>query len=130
MPFVFAGIGALLVGYSLFLDPVLDWIGTFPYAVRLVFCLLLIAPPAFLMGFPLATGMSWLGRLKKNHLFIWAWGINGSFSVIASAAIPVLATSFGLTAVVQFAGAAYLIAIPAFFAVLLPLRGVLRAATA
>ncbi|MCW5715151.1 MAG: hypothetical protein KIT43_11625 [Bauldia sp.] len=130
MPFVFAGIGALLVGYSLFLDPVLDWIGTFPYAVRLVFCLLLIAPPAFLMGFPLATGMSWLGRLKKNHLFIWAWGINGSFSVIASAAIPVLATSFGLTAVVQFAGAAYLIAIPAFFAVLLPLRGVLRAAAA
>ncbi|MGV8840507.1 MAG: spermidine synthase [Bauldia sp.] len=130
MPFVFAAIGALLIGYSFFLDPVLDWIGTFPYAVRLVLCLLLIAPPAFLMGFPLATGMSWLGRLKKEHLFIWAWGINGSFSVIASAAIPVLATSFGLTAVVQFAGVAYLIAIPAFFALLLPFRGALKAAAA
>lgn len=130
MPFVFVAIGALLIGYSFFLDPVLDWIGTFPYAVRLILCLLLIAPPAFLMGFPLATGMSWLGRLKKEHLFIWAWGINGSFSVIASAAIPVLATSFGLTAVVQFAGVAYLIAIPAFFAVLLPFRGALRAAAA
>ena len=122
MPFIFAAIGALLIGYSLVIDHVLDWIGTFPYALRLVFCLVLIAPPALLMGFPLATAMAWLGRLGKDHLFIWAWGINGSFSVIGSAAIPVLSVSFGLTTVIQIAGVVYLIALPAFVSVLMPLR--------
>lgn len=130
MPVIFTMIGVLLIGYGFFLDAVLDWIGTFPYVVRLGLCLLLIAPPAFLMGFPLPMAMSWLGRLRKDHLFIWAWGVNGSFSVIGSAAIPVLATSFGLTSVLQIAGGAYLLAIPAFFAVLLPFRGVLRPAPA
>jgi hypothetical protein len=36
--------------------------------------------------------------------------------------VPIIATSFGLSAVLMSAGAAYLIAIPAFFAVLLPLK--------
>ncbi len=130
VPVIFAAIGILLIAYGFFLDAVLDWIGTFPYALRLVFCLALVAPPAFLMGFPLPMAMAWLGRLRKEHLFIWAWGINGSFSVIGSAAIPVLATSFGLTAVLEIAGGAYLVAIPAFFAVLLPFRGVLWPAAA
>jgi hypothetical protein len=82
------------------------------------------------MGFPLPTAMSWLGRLKKDHMFLWAWGINGSFSVVAAAVIPVLATSFGLTAVLQIAGGAYFLAIPAFFAVLLPFRAATRPALA
>jgi choline-glycine betaine transporter len=55
-------------------------------------------------------------------MFLWAWGINGCFSVIGAAAVPIIATSFGLSAVLISAGFAYLIAIPAFFAVLLPLR--------
>ncbi len=130
MPVVFVAIAVLLISYSFLLDPVLDRIGSLPYGVRLILCLLLVAPPAYLMGFPLATGMAWLGRLKKHHLFIWAWGINGGFSVIGSAAIPVFATSFGLTAVLQIAGAAYLVAMLAFFAVLLPFRAALRPAPA
>ena len=35
MPKIFVAIGALLVGYGLFLDRVLDLIGTLPYALRL-----------------------------------------------------------------------------------------------
>ena len=54
-------------------------------------------------------------------------GINGCFSVIGAAAVPIIATSFGLNAVLMIAGGAYLLAIPTFFAVLLPLR---RAAAA
>ena len=130
MPVIFIAIAILLVGYALLLDPILDAIGSYPYFLRLVLCLLLIAPPAFLMGFPLPTAMSWLGRLRKDHMFLWAWGINGSFSVVAAAIIPVLATSFGLAAVLQIAGGAYLLAIPAFFAVLLPFRTVARPALA
>jgi hypothetical protein len=55
-------------------------------------------------------------------MFLWAWGINGCFSVIGAAAVPIIATSFGLSAVLIIAGSAYLLAIPAFFAVLLPLK--------
>jgi hypothetical protein len=130
LPITFAGIGLLLFGYALFLTPVLDAIGAYPYALRLLLCFLLIAPPAFLMGFPMSTAMTWLARLDKEHLFVWAWGINGCFSVIGAAAVPLIATSFGLAAVLQFSAVAYLIAIPAFFAVLLPPRAVVRLAPA
>jgi hypothetical protein len=120
LPLIFAAIAALLFVYGRFLDPVLDWIGTFPYGLRLVFCFLLIAPPGFLMGFPMATAMGWLARLDKDRMFVWAWGINGCFSVIGAAAVPIVATSFGLAAVLAVSALAYLAAIPAFFAVLLP----------
>jgi hypothetical protein len=71
------------------------------------------------MGFPMPTAMTTLGRLGKEHLFIWAWGVNGCFSVIGAAAAPVIATNFGLGAVIEIAGFAYLLALPAFFGVIL-----------
>ena len=71
-----------------------------PYALRILLCLLLILPPAFLMGFPMPTAMTSLGRLGKDHMFLWAWGINGCFSVIGAALVPIIATAFGLPAVV------------------------------
>jgi hypothetical protein len=124
MPQIFIAIGVLLIGYGLLLDRVLDLIGTLPYLLRLLCCFALIFPPAFLMGFPMPTAMTSLARLGKDHMFLWAWGINGCFSVIGAAMVPIVATSFGLSAVLMIAGAAYLIALPAFFAVLLPVRRV------
>ena len=67
------------------------------------------------------TAMTTLGRLGKDHMFLWAWGVNGCFSVIGAALVPIVATSFGLPAVVLLGAAAYLIALPAFFSVLKPL---------
>ena len=122
MPGIFVAIGLLLIGYGFMIDPILNAIGSLAYPLRLVCCFLLIAPPAFLMGFPMSTAMTWLGRLNKNAMFLWAWGINGSFSVIGAAMVPIIATSFGLAAVLQISGIAYLIAAPAFFAIFLPLR--------
>jgi len=129
MPLVFAGIGLLLIGYGRLIDPILDQIGTLPYGLRLLCSILLIAPPTFLMGFPMPTAMTSLGRLGKDHMFLWAWGINGCFSVIGAALVPIIATTFGLAAVLELAGLAYLLALPSFFAVLLPRspRGVLEA---
>ena len=122
MPFVFVGIAALLVLYGLFLHIPLDAIGTYPYGLRLVFSFLLVFPPAFLMGFPMPTAMATLARLKKDTMFLWAWGINGCFSVIGAAIVPIVSTAFGLSSVLYVGAGAYLIAIPAFFAVLLPAR--------
>ena len=82
------------------------------------------------MGFPMPTAMASLARLGKSDMFVWAWGINGCFSVVGAAAVPILATTFGLSAVLAIGGVAYLVAIPAFFAVLLPVRVASRPAIA
>ena len=118
MPMLFIAIGGLLILYALFIDHALEAIGSMPYAARLVWCFAIVAPPAFLMGFPMPTAMTTLGRLGKQHMFIWAWGVNGCFSVIGAAAAPVIATNFGLAAVIEIAGLAYLLALPAFFGVI------------
>ena len=122
MPVIFVAIAALLVGYGFFLHIPLDAIGTYPYAQRLFFSFLLVFPPAFLMGFPMPTAMATLARLKKEHMFLWAWGINGCFSVIGAAVVPIFATAFGLSSVLFVGAAAYLIALPAFFAILIPVH--------
>jgi len=122
MPRIFLAIFLILTLYAFTIDHALDWIGTLPYALRIVLCLLLLLPPAFLMGFPMPTAMTQLGRLGKDHMFLWAWGINGCFSVIGAALVPIVATSFGLPAVVLVGAVAYLVALPAFFSVLMPLH--------
>ncbi len=122
MPKVFLAIFAILATYAFTIDYALDWIGTLPYALRILLCLLIVFPPAFLMGFPMPTAMTLLGRLGKDHMFLWAWGINGCFSVIGAALVPIVATSFGLPAVVLVGAFAYLIALPAFFSVIMPLQ--------
>ena len=122
MPFVFVAIATLLVCYGLFLHVPLDAIGRYPYGLRLVLSFFLVFPPAFLMGFPMPTAMATLAHLKKDTMFLWAWGINGCFSVIGAALVPIVATAFGLGSVLYVGAAAYLLAIPAFFAVLLPIR--------
>ena len=67
------------------------------------------------------TGLRILAA-RAPQMVAWAWGINGSFSVIGAALVPILATSFGLGSVLQISGLAYLIAAPAFFAIFLPVR--------
>jgi hypothetical protein len=121
MLIIFAGIGGLLICYGLALDSALGWVGRLPYGWRVAGTFALIFPPAFLMGFPMPTAMTLLARLGKDHMFVWAWGINGCFSVIAAAAMPIVATLFGLTTVMAVSGFAYLLAMPAFFAVICPI---------
>ena len=130
LPVILVGIAALLAAYAFVLAPVLDWIGSLSYPLRLLLSVVIVAPPAFLMGFPMATGMGWLARLDKEHMFVWAWGINGCFSVVGAATMPIIATGFGLSMVLEVSGAAYLLAIPAFFALLRPAKFTMRKASA
>ncbi len=120
LPAILLATAAILSLYAFALDGVLDAIGALPYGLRLLACFAIILPPAFLMGFPMPSAMSWLARLGKDNMFIWAWGINGCFSVVGAALVPIVATSFGMGAVLLVSAGAYLLAIPAFFAVLLP----------
>ncbi|MDH3233532.1 MAG: hypothetical protein OEQ29_08385 [Alphaproteobacteria bacterium] len=123
MPRVFIGIGILLGLGAMFYDVALDAIGTWPYWTRIGACLVLLAPPAFLMGFPFPMAMTMLARLGKERFFIWAWGINGSFSVVGAVSVPIVAVLFGQSTVILTAAALYIIALPAFFSVLKPPEG-------
>jgi len=123
MPRVFGAIFVLLVLGAFFFDTILSAIGEWPYLLRVFACLGLLAPPAFLMGFPMATGMTWLSRLGKERFFIWAWGINGCFSVVGATLVPIVAVLFGHTYVILIAAGLYTLALPAFFSLLKPIKG-------
>jgi len=112
----------LLLGAA-WLDRTLALAGLWPYGFKIVFCLFLLFPLAFLMGFPFAIGMSTLSRLRKEHFFVWAWGINGSFSVAGSVLVPIVSVSLGISTVIVIAAVIYLLALPAFLHLRVPDSG-------
>ena len=118
LPPMLIGVGALLVAGAFAVDPILNAIGEWPYFLRIVACLALLFPLAFLMGFPFATGMAMLSKLGKDRFFLWAWGINGCFSVVGAVLVPIVAVVFGLSTLLIAAGVIYLAALPAFFSLL------------
>jgi spermidine synthase len=115
-----SSITVMLVLYAVFLDYILGLVGLWPYGAKIVSCLILLFPLAFLMGFPFALGMSTLSRLKKEHFFVWAWGINGSFSVAGSVLVPIISVSLGISTVILVAAVIYFAALPSFFHLQLP----------
>ena len=120
VPPILVAVALLLMLYGLALDPAIEWVGGFGFFGRLGAALGLAAVPAFLMGFALPSAMTELGRLGKEAFFLWAWGINGLFSVCGAVAAPLIGVLFGLHAAFWIAAACYLAAAPAFFSVLRP----------
>jgi spermidine synthase len=113
LPQVLCAICILLLAGTWWADRALAWIGTLQTAWRPLCCVVLMLPPSLLMGFPMPTAMTLLARRGSDREFIWAWGINGCFSVVGAAAVPIVATWLGLNAVLTIAAGAYLVAIPA-----------------
>ena len=109
-----AAIAAILIFYAFALGPLLNIAGAWPYAYRALFCLALLFPVAFLLGFPFAVGMTVLSKTGREHFFVWAWGINGSFSVAGSVLVPVIAVNWGFFYLLVICAALYLVAIPSF----------------
>jgi hypothetical protein len=77
-----------------------------PAELRLAAAVLLMAPLGFLMGTMFPSGLAHLEG-RSPRLVPWAWGINGTVSVIAAAAAAVLALSFGFSFVVALGAVAY-----------------------
>ena len=70
--------------------------------------------PAFLMGMPFPLGLSGLSALEEEHI-PWAWGINGSMSVIGAALGTLLAVEVGFSMVMMFAALAYSVSLFSMF---------------
>lgn len=63
--------------------------------LRVFLCAVVMAPIAFLMGIPMAAGMSRIGN--RPMLRMWGWAANGALSVLASVAAIFLAIHVGIT---------------------------------
>jgi len=92
--------------YIFFLPIVLRTTIAFPLLVKIFLSFILIAPLSFLMGYPFPFGISFLLKDSENQV-PWAWGINGSFSVVSSVLAVIIAVELGFTWVMVFASAAY-----------------------
>ncbi|QXD13907.1 hypothetical protein GQ464_010570 [Rhodocaloribacter litoris] len=105
-----AGLIALLLFlYVVVLPPLLGATIALAPGLKALVTLLLLAPPAFVMGFPFPLGLRRLARHRAGHV-PWAWGINGCLSVVSTALATLLAVEAGFAAVMVAAAAAYLLA--------------------
>jgi len=83
-------------------------------AAKIAITLLLIAPLAIFMGMPFPLGLGFVGA-HSDEFIPWAWGINGSASVLSAILAALLAMHVGFTGVVAIAIILYLLA-PALLA--------------
>jgi hypothetical protein len=82
-------------------------------AGRVSLTLVLIAPLAFLMGFPFPLGLSRLAAVAPAAI-PWAWGINGCASVLSALLAALLAVHLGFNTVLMMAAGLYVLAVLAW----------------
>ena len=99
----------LLALYAVALGPVLERAMALPFEVRVAFTAALLIPPGALMGSLAPLGVKLVGA-RSAGMLPWCWGLNGLASVMGTSAGTFLAMSFGFSATLLCAGAAYLLA--------------------
>lgn len=99
----------LLALYAVALGPVLGRAILLPFEVRVAFTVALLVPPGALMGSLAPLGVKLVGA-RSPGILPWCWGLNGLASVMGTSLGTFLAMSFGFSATLLAAGAAYLIA--------------------
>ena len=80
-----------------------------PDIAKLALSIALVAPLAFAMGMPFPLGLRRLA-LADPAAIPWAWGINGTASVLSSMLATLVAVHFGFSALVALAAALYAVA--------------------
>lgn len=99
-------VGLILLLYLFILPPLLHLAITLPVFWKILFFLLLIAPPAVAMGMPFPLGLERLANHSKSQA-AWAWSINGCVSVVSTGLAAIVAVELGFSAVMLFACVAY-----------------------
>jgi len=124
----FSGLGSLILGKNtqyfsikicallilililLMLSPVLlKNLMAYPFYIRFISCILILAPMGFLMGAPFPMGIRLTSKVSSD-LIPWAWSVNGFSSVVSSILATIFAISWGFNTVLIMAFFAYLLA--------------------
>lgn len=93
-----------------------------PLSCKVGFTVAILAPLGFLLGMPFPLGLAQAAD-RSSVLVPWAWGINGSASVVGAAAAPLIALHLGYSAVILAGLVSYSLAASCRFAGL-PIVGV------
>jgi hypothetical protein len=106
---VASAVAVALALYRLALGPALDATLAQALPLRIALALVLLAPPALLMGMPFPAAVALLGD-ERRDLIVRGWVLNGYFSVLGACAAMVLSISFGFGAVLLVGAALYALA--------------------
>jgi len=96
----------ILLSYLFVLQPVLHQATGLPVFWKLLVFLIIAGPPAFVMGMPFPLGLARLAGYSQNQA-AWAWGINGSVSVVSTALAAIVAVEIGFSAIMLISSCAY-----------------------
>ncbi len=107
LAFTVTGIALVSTIYSVLLPILFETLAAVPLYAKVLICITLIAPLAFLMGLPFPLALSSLAQ-HAEQLIPWAWGINGCASVISAVLATLLAIHFGFNFVILSAAVLYL----------------------
>lgn len=99
-------VSLFLLLYLFVLPPLLHQAMPLPLLWKTLFFMLLIAPPAMAMGMPFPLGLERLAIHSKSQA-AWAWGINGSVSVVSAGLATIVAVELGFSAIMLIACVAY-----------------------
>ncbi|MBN1935885.1 MAG: hypothetical protein JW934_14540 [Anaerolineae bacterium] len=80
-----------------------------PWAGRATVAVLVLSPLGLLMGIPFPTGLRRVDQVAP-HLIPWVWAVNGCASVISAVLAALVALTWGFSAVLWGAAAAYALA--------------------
>ncbi|MEH2513526.1 hypothetical protein V1291_004880 [Nitrobacteraceae bacterium AZCC 1564] len=76
--------------------------------VRASFCVLVLAPAGFLMGFGFPTGMRLVSAISTRPT-PWFWGINGAAGVMAASVAVVTSIAFSIDTTLRIGAVCYLL---------------------
>lgn len=99
-------ITVLIILLSLICTPLLNATIGFSFIVKVLLTFALIAPPAFIMGMAFPIGLRHLSQHATAEI-PWAWGINGSLSVVSTVLATLVALKLGFDLVLLGAAGIY-----------------------
>jgi len=97
----------LVIIYLFLLNLIINHFISLNLISKILLSIVIIAPLGFFMGFPFPLGI----RVIKKELIPWAWGVNGSASVLSPILAVLFALFVGYNFVLFIAGIIYLIGI-------------------
>jgi hypothetical protein len=107
-------IAALTFAYLLVLPFFLYHLVGLTIVSKALLVIAFLAPLGFVMGMPMPLGIGWL-RQTSPAVIPWAWGVNGSASVLGSILTMMIAVNFGFNQALIVAIGLYITAIVFLF---------------
>jgi spermidine synthase len=102
---------AMVLIHALAAPPALHAAMRWSLPLRVLVMLASLAPVGFVMGMPLPLGMRLMERSAPRAL-AWAWGVNGSLSVMGTVVAMFVSVFFGITYTMVTGGLLYLLTLP------------------